>query len=1246
MNKRYRVSLFLNIALFLASFICVFFFVVTSPGIDEQKTEKKEEGKALDAFNWWYGQRASTQGLIPTQSIERAHRYAARAFKKEKPQRHTNGVLSQWESIGPNNVGGRVLSLAVDPLNPNILWAGSASGGLWKSTTKGIGADAWDYVSTGFPTISVSAIAIDQTNPATMYIGTGEISYYLVPLVGTPGARASYGMGILKSTDAGTTWQQTSLTSDFSDITAIQRIAINPLNSNTLYSATSEGIFKSTDAGESWTQVLSVVMAMDVVIIPSDTNTLISAHGNLNSSPNQGMYRTTNGGSTWIQLSGGLPTMNFGRTALSVAPSNPNIIYAGISNGSSLNIIGLYKSTNIGITWSQMSTINYVGGQGWYNNAVAAHPQNENVVFCAGLDLYKSTAGGANLTHKSNWTAGYSYQIPPGEAEGTFLYVHADHHAIAFDPLDTNVVYLGTDGGVFQSTDGGETFAGRNGGFVTTQFYSGFANSATNQNFAFGGLQDNGVLKYVGSVAWDKVDGGDGGWCAINPANNNIVYDEYVYLMMSRSVNGGASFSPITNGLSVGSTNANFIAPFVISPSNPNILYAGAKNIFKTVNGGTNWTATNGGANLNGTKISCIAVSWTSPDTLMAATGTGTYNASPLFQVFASHNGGTTWSNVTGVLPERYPTDIYFDTKKSATAFITYSGYGGSHVFKTTNLGQSWIDISSNLPDIPVQSIVNDPEEPEHLFVGSDLGVFLSTDGGASWNDFNAGMPPAMVTDLTTFNPTGILRAATFGNGVYQRELPRTPTLTLVSPSGGELFVSGRQYPITWTQKHTGILSLQLSLNGGATWDTIANGVAAASESFLWTAPLDSTKEGRIRIIHLEDGTALDSTETFFSIILNPDVLANWNSVSVHLNVANPLKDSLFPTSIGEAYSFHNGYINLDTLANGYGYWIKFEEPQHVNIEGDSIFSLTVNVNPRWNLIGSISIPVAVTQLQQSIDGLITSPIYGYDDGYYIADSIKPMRGYWVKASQSGEVTLSSSSAKNQKVDLISERINEFTCITISDKTGKSQRLYLGMSQPEYTALNIEAPPKPPGGAFDARFASNSFVTLLPERSERDIELPISIASAAFPLTITLTHDNNIGYVLMLDSEKESSPLDEGTSLQITRPSRVLAGSEEAQIILTAKQEIESPNAFRLEQNYPNPFNPVTVIGYTLSVSSHVTLKVYDVLGREVVTLVDGFQASGFKSQTFDASVLPSGIYFYQLSAGKFVETRKMLLLR
>lgn len=774
---------------FFLSFLALLLSGTTFYFLVQKQEPYEEKGHADEAFEWWYAQRALPGKVIPAEGLTRAVRYTERAMMRSLRK---SFLEEPWESIGPDNIGGRVLSLAIDPDSTNILWAGSASGGLWRSATGGVGAKAWEYVNTGFYLLSVSTIAISEKNPNEMYVGTGEISGYNLGQVGTPGARTTYGLGIIKSTDRGTTWSETGLTWLFSQNRSVQKIVINPKNPNTIFAATSEGTYRSYDAGATFMRVHDTLMAMDVVLNPVDTSVIYVACGQRNTAPNPGLYKSTDGGGTFTKLSGGLPTANFGRTSLAISPSNPNIVYASIADAVSHALAGLYRTTNDGTTWEKMSSTNYLSGQGWYDNICAVHPTQPDVVFAAGLDAYKSTTGGSGLTQKTYWYKDYEGVVPAGGPEGPNDYAHADHHAIIFDPKNPNRMFFGTDGGVFESTDGGETFAGRNGGFVTTQFYNGFDNAADDSLIALGGLQDNGTVKWEGQPSWNKVYGGDGGWCAIDPTNNLVMYEEYVYLTIAKTTDGGNTWKGI---LSSSSDSSNFIAPFVISPSNPNTLYAGTKKVLKTTNGGESWFSTNNNQALNGTNISCIAVSYTSSDTAIAATG---QRFEPIkFEIFSTTNGGTTWTKSESPLPNRYPTDLAFDLTNSRIAYAVFSGYGTSHVYKSTDAGKTWSDISSDLPDIPTQSVCVDPLNPSDIYVGTDLGVYRTLNGGINWEPWFDGMPYAMVLDVGYSPIDRRIRAATFGNGVYQRKLgpKRTTSVEYVSNTLPQKFSLSQNYP-------------------------------------------------------------------------------------------------------------------------------------------------------------------------------------------------------------------------------------------------------------------------------------------------------------------------------------------------------------------------------------------------------------------------------------------------------------------
>lgn len=1210
------------------------FYITHDPSAN--KREKKGEDHAQEMFEWWYSQRALPFDYIPAGAFQKAVLYAKTKMRKEKQTFSASGDPQQWVSIGPNNVGGRMLSLAVNPQNTNIVWAGSASGGLWKSTTGGEGASAWTYVNTGFNALSISTIAIDPASPNNMYIGTGEVSFYHSGQVGTPGARSSYGIGILRSTDGGSSWSQTDLTWTLPQFTAVEKIIINPLNTNTLYAATSEGVYKSADAGLHWVKVSTHLMAMDILMDPDDTSSVYAAHGNLNSTSDPGLYKSIDAGATWNKLTNGLPSSNFGRTSLALSPTVSFVVYAGIADGNSGSIIGLYKSVDAGASWSLSNSTNYVAGQGWYDNVIAANPHTPESLYCAGLDIYLSTDNGDTLKRKSDWGAGFMGTVPAGGPEGQDWYAHADHHAIAFDPISTKTIYFGCDGGVFKTTDGGNTFFGCNGGLVTTQFYNGFANSSYDSTIALGGLQDNGAVKYEGSTTWNKVDGGDGGWNAIDRTNQNIMYEEYIYLTISRSNSGGASWRSITNGI-VGagsSTAANFIAPFAISYSTPSILYAGAKILYKTTDRGDNWVPTNNGVALNGTKISCIGVSYTDPNTLMAGTGSSA-SQSPTFAVFATTNGGQTWQNVSTGLPNRYPTDIEFDPTDSKIAYVTFSGYGTGHLFRTTNLGQTWTNISSGV-DIPHQSVVVDSLDPIQVYVGTDLGVYHSSNSGATWEDFSAGMIPAMVLDVGISRANGVLRAATFGNGVFQRKLYRPPVVSLTTPHGGEAYGGGETIAIQWTEKFISTVKLEYSLDSGASWNLIADNITASTLSYLWTVPNIATTQGIIRISDASAGQPVDLSDQPFSIVQDPDVYGGWNLLSVHLLVSDGQKTTLFPGATSSAFTYNSSYVVSDTLYPGIGYWLKFDGAQKTTYTGDLILTDTIPVTSGWNMIGALSAPIAASSITSVPPGIISSSFFGFNSAYFVADSLRPRGGYWINVNGNGNLILNSGTAGEAKSDA-ARAPSSFNSMTIGDASGRKQSLYFTSS--ELNPRQYEMPPLPPDGVFDVRFQTQRYVEAIAPKS-RSI-LPILLQGVRYPLTISWNISETAINEVTLQTTVNSITMAGSSTITIDERS-----AKKLTLEVHSGERREVPTTFVLEQNYPNPFNPTTNFRFSILDFGLVTLRVYDMLGRDVATLLNEVKEPGEYTVSWDATNMPSGVYFYRLEAGSFLQTRKMLMIK
>jgi len=712
-------------------------------------------GLALDA---WYFERAYPDGRIRTDS------WAAAFYQRDSRLNKRSGE-PPWTAIGPKNIGGRTLALAFHPSDPNIVYAGSASGGLWKSTTAGLGPQAWQPIPTGHPALSVASIAIDPTNPDIIYIGTGEVYNYTAAQPGLVDrlTRGLYGIGILKSTNGGQSWTS-SLPWAPGELRGVWDIVINPLNPSTLYAGTTAGVYRSRNAGGSWTLIHDQAMAMDLDLHPQDTSVLYVSHGGYRS-PEMGLFVSRDAGGSFQPLTDGIPSFYTGKAMLAISPSDPDVLYLSVADV--MKSIGLFRSTDGGDTWSNVNNEDVARHQGWYSHDVAVHPEDPMELIYVGIDAHKSTDGGESLTRKTYWNKWSFGQTPVGGPEGPPDYVHADIHAAYYHPLLPETVFLATDGGIFVSEDGGESWEGRNGGYQTQQFYANFSSSATEPQLAMGGMQDNATALYVGDEAWVRVIGGDGLSTAIDPTNPQVLYGSYQYLNLVKSLDGGNQFISIAVSSAEGESRA-FAGPFELSPHDPRTLYAGAQRLHRSTDGGADWTATTSEPVDRGNPILTIAPSPQDPLLLYISTA-------PHFEdgarVLRSLDEGASWAVMAG-LPDRLAKDIAFHPTNDSIAYVVFSGFGTGHVFKTIDRGESWADITGTLPDVPTNTVVVDPENPEHIYIGNDLGIYASLDGGQGWEPLTAGFPEAALVMHLNISPSNRkLRAATHGHGVYERDL-------------------------------------------------------------------------------------------------------------------------------------------------------------------------------------------------------------------------------------------------------------------------------------------------------------------------------------------------------------------------------------------------------------------------------------------------------------------------------------------
>jgi hypothetical protein len=554
---------------------------------DSKENEENEGLTSAEMMKLWGEMRAYPYDAIPQEKFHLGFRKLKDDEEKLR-RRKLSGLgsnqaamsVTPWTPLAPKNFAGRILSLAFHPTNANVMWVGSASGGLWKTTNGGTGAANginWVNVATGFPVLGISAIAVNPVNPSELYLGTGEV--YNSGGNGYQGQndrifRGSYGIGILKTTDGGTTWSK-SLDFSSANLKGVADIIINPLKASTVYAATTDGVYRSFNSGADWQLVHPVPMSMDICMKPNDTSTLYVGAGNFGSA-GSGIYKSVNAGGSspvFTKLSSGLPAAFTGMIRLHISPSNVNKVYASIGKApNSTAASGLYASTNGGSSWTKASSTAYINSQGWYAHDVVASPTNANTVFVAEMDMYRTTTGGGTLTKISDWSLWNFNNTTVGTtAEGsTTKYVHADIHHLYVSPFSATTIFAVSDGGVFKTTNSGTSFVSLNGGLQTAQIYSNMAVSASDPNFMICGLQDNATFIYQGQPGCVRKIGGDGFSAAIDPTNDNICFGSLYYFTVYKSTNRGSSFATVNNNSS-GAEKACFNAPLEMSTSNPNV---------------------------------------------------------------------------------------------------------------------------------------------------------------------------------------------------------------------------------------------------------------------------------------------------------------------------------------------------------------------------------------------------------------------------------------------------------------------------------------------------------------------------------------------------------------------------------------------------------------------------------------------------------------------------------------------------
>ncbi len=721
-------------------------------------------------YTYWEGREVTrSSGYKPFKRWEERMRWRVKPDGSRYPEsriwneyekfKATNSAAKSpsgnWENLGPFNIPnakgyqglGRLNAIAFHPTDPDIIYAGAPAGGLWMTDD---GGGNWVSYCDGLPTLGVSSIAIDYTDPDVIYMGTGDRD-----------AGDAAGIGVLKSTDGGLTWNNAN--SGISNLT-VGRMIIHPTDHNKLYIASTGGIYITTDGAQTWTQQISGNFK-EVVFKVDDPNTLFA-------SKSGDFWKTTDGGSNWVKITNGLVSSS--RAVIAVTPANPDVVYFLTTTSNEFK--ALYRSTDAGESFTEMSNSPNImswgceggsGGQAWYDLDIAADPANENVIFAGGVNCFKSSNGGATWQISSHWWGDCG--VPA---------VHADLHVLEYNPVDGKL-YAGNDGGIYYTANGGSAWTEITEGMPISQVYK-IGQSATVRDLVINGYQDNGTSTYDGTT-WDFTRGGDGFECIIDHTQHQFSYASLYYGSVARYYNNSFQVEVCAEGKYGIDESGAWITPFILDEYDPNIMFIGYKNIWRCNNvkaseSQISWKRISfslGGS--NNSNMAVLEQSPANPNVLYA----GRYD-NKVFRTDAAYDGNPAWFDLTPFLPTiTTPGDIEAHPDDENIVYILL----GSKVYKSYDKGLSWEDISGTLPDVHKTSIAFYKNSVEGLYVGSDLGVFYRDASMDDWIWFNDGLPvDASVNEIEIYyHPDSIIgdviRAGTYGRGLWSSDMYyATPT--------------------------------------------------------------------------------------------------------------------------------------------------------------------------------------------------------------------------------------------------------------------------------------------------------------------------------------------------------------------------------------------------------------------------------------------------------------------------------------
>lgn len=653
-------------------------------------------------------------------------------------------TVTPWNQTGQPTGIGRIAGMAFHPTDSNTFFVCAPQGGVWKTSNHG---KTWlQLFGTGpnVNTIGATSMLLSYNNPDTMYVGTGDRDAGDAP-----------GYGVIASWNGGKTW--VSRNSGMGNY-MVGRMIMHPKNSAIMLAATNNGIYRTTNGGASWSQTLSGG-AWDVAFKPTDPSIVYAVINAL-------FYRSTDNGQSWTQITSGLPSSGIQRGMLSVTAADKDYVYLVLSNNSNSGFYGFYQSTDAGLNFSTKSTTPNIlgysetgsgsGGQGWYDLDVAASPFDKSTVYVYGINVWKSTDGGANWSINAHW-------VGNGGADD----IHADQHSGEFG-ITGRKLYAGNDGGIYYSSDGGKVWKNLSDGIQNSQIYR-LAQAQTDPFVTAQGYQDNGSAQSQQDQFYTYY-GGDGMDCAVDPADHSYVYGSYVYGRIYRAINKNDVVTVGANGTNGINESGGWLTPFVLQEGNPSRMFAGYTNVWRCDNvkttGTISWTRINTG--FSGS-IQFLENSPADNQILYAINGSGL-----LYRTDNANAGGPTWFNISGGQPSGLRKVEAHHKNKN----IVY-GCNSNTLYRSVDKGASWSSIAS-ISSVYGNAnclVIDTSAKTLQLYVGTEKGVLLWDSASGTLNEFNSGFPVwADVTDLEIhYSSKGKLSstivASTYGRGVWRSNL-------------------------------------------------------------------------------------------------------------------------------------------------------------------------------------------------------------------------------------------------------------------------------------------------------------------------------------------------------------------------------------------------------------------------------------------------------------------------------------------